>query len=593
MRQKEEKIREKEEKIREKEEKIREKEENIREKEETTRQTLAAIPSIFRTLHVTVLLPGSLCGCLRKAFDECQAAKAEVDEQEASADLPSEASAGLATCMKRLEGCLNGTDCLNSNGACSWTKRQWTLQEFLYSKSCSVLFANQEVMECLNWDTPTLLQGVVPEQLNDYTRLWYEDLVKRRSLGGDFWRFLLQENMYSSVSLYLLVTSKVRDNAYLRQASLLLGDRQLWDVTDEQDLLPFMTSLSTIANEPRTATQAADYILSTFPAVDGYVVPRKCSDLSRIELLEDALAQLLELKKWFIPNLSPMGLSGSIGPSAQWSPDISRAATEIRDSTDIYGSFLFSTPFKVRSLARLPLRLQSTRTIMSLGQNAQDFDTWVGGLNISKAIAHFTEMLVRHARRWFPFAERLQDRFGMSTANGTEKLYSSSESERVTGLIWLVSWISMDLVKGEFKEILNIVRKKTDFVSPSISIRVLEKAIHVLICEFLHLDATRCRENGVRAIFSWWHGVVQPGGDEEGMPSQSCVGLVNGQSFDQARSCGAELLTIGHHWAPEKPLYEAVRVPGTFPPEYRIIGAWVPLKEGLKVAEVLATMVHE
>ncbi|KIW58153.1 hypothetical protein PV05_02700 [Exophiala xenobiotica] len=34
--------------------------------EEKIRQTLASIPSIFRTLHVTVLLPGSLCGCLRK-----------------------------------------------------------------------------------------------------------------------------------------------------------------------------------------------------------------------------------------------------------------------------------------------------------------------------------------------------------------------------------------------------------------------------------------------------------------------------------------------------------------------------------------------
>jgi hypothetical protein len=67
-----------------KEEKTRGKEEKIRGKEEKIRQTLAAIPSIFGTLHVTVLLPGSLCGCLRKAFDEYQAAKVEVDEQEAS-----------------------------------------------------------------------------------------------------------------------------------------------------------------------------------------------------------------------------------------------------------------------------------------------------------------------------------------------------------------------------------------------------------------------------------------------------------------------------------------------------------------------------
>jgi hypothetical protein len=147
--------------------------------------------------------------------------------------------------------------------------------------------------------------------------------------------------------------------------------------------------------------------------------------------------------------------------------------------------------------------------------------------------------------------------------------------------------------KEDDEEISNRRLERNYLAGPNVSTRALEKAIHGLICEFLHLDATRCRQHGVRAIFSLWHGVVQQGGQEEGISSQSCVGLVNGQSFDQARSCGAELLTIGLYASPKTPCYEAVKVSGTSPPEYRIIGVWVPLDYDLKVAEVGAIMVHE
>jgi hypothetical protein len=328
----------------------------------------------------------------------------------------------------------------------------WTSQEFVYSKSCSFLFANQEVMECCKIENSNY-PVVKPEQLNDYSRRLYEDLVKRHSLPRNVVHFLRRENTATSKGLmYMLAAVMMTPTDGLQQAeqaSLLLGDRQVWDITGRghwwrlsRDFLPpFITTLEAIKNESRIATQAADYILSVFPAMDGYVVPGNFNDLSPAQLLENALAQLFKLHNLFIPNLSPVGLSGStsICRSAQWSPDISRAATEIRDSTDIYGSFLWLDMIHVRSPARLPLRLPSIRTINSLGQNAQDFDTWVGGLDIWKAIAHFAEMLIRWSSKWLICAERLQQHFSMSFADGSAKLYSSSESELVTGLMWLVS----------------------------------------------------------------------------------------------------------------------------------------------------------
>ncbi|KAK5279530.1 hypothetical protein LTR40_007664 [Exophiala xenobiotica] len=557
------------------------KEEKTREKEEKIRQTLAAIPSIFRTLHVTVLLPGSLCGCLRKAFDECQAAKAEVDEQEASADLPSEASARLDTCMERLERTLWGGRCLNSNGACSWTKRLWTLQEFLYSKSCSLLFANQEVMECCEFEDSS--SRVKPKQLNDYSRRLYEDLVNRRSRSREEGMgFLQQEHVSNWYSQHLMIRIKATDDSGLLLASLLLGDRQQWDVTDEQHPGPFIETLLSIAIEPRTATQAVDYILSFFPALDGYIVPANYNDLSPTELLEDALAQFFKLKKLFIPSLSPKGLSGSVHPSALLSPDI--AATEIRDSTDIYGPLRCFGLVYVRSPARLPLRLPSVPTTTSLGQNAHNFDTWIE---------------VRDWRDSSKIFLRFHKRFGVSWEEAVAKLESSSKSERVVGLMRILSEIPSDDRHKTRENIISTLNRMLPRLRDiHISAREVEKAIHALICEFLHLDATRCRQSGVRAIFSRWHGhrgVVQPGGEEQStsMSSEPCVGLVNGQSFDHARSSGAELLTIGHYRTPETPIYEAVKVPGTSSPEYRIIGVWVPLDREIRVAEVGAIMVDE
>ncbi|KAK5453397.1 hypothetical protein LTS15_006582 [Exophiala xenobiotica] len=278
------------------------KEEKTREKEEKIRQTLDAIPSIFSTLPVTVLLPGSLCGCLRIAFNGYQAAKREADEQQASADQPSEASARLDRCMERLERALYGTECLNSNGASG----------------------RQE-----------------PEHLNDYSQRLYEERAKSLGLsprqGVDI---LLDENAFAIAGLVSTMSNEVPLPATLPQslddltstnmmgdavdfpamlkvASMLLGETQMGDGAARKARGPnpsLLLSLSILADCPRTATKAEDYILSIFPAMEGYSIPENFKHLSPTELLKNTLAQLHNLENWFTPSYSPAGLCGNISP---------------------------------------------------------------------------------------------------------------------------------------------------------------------------------------------------------------------------------------------------------------------------------------
>lgn len=358
--------------------------------------------------------------------------------------------------MERLNECLAGSDCLNSSGACSWTKRLWTLQEFVYSTSCSFLFANQEVVECCKLEDINNSPSGKLRQLNDYSCRLYEDCVEYPRLSTEEVQlFLARENLstytrlrFNVMCVQTTTVQDLQDNSD-RLASLLLGDVQVWDVASyaPDSAVPLLKTLLTIREESRTATQAADYILSVFSSPGGIHSTQNSNHLTPTELLEDALAQLHNLSDFFVPSYSPAGLSGSIFCSAQWSPGISRAATEVKDSTDIFSSFRRGECVIVRSPARLPLRLQSTHNTTSLGRNAQNFGSWIREMNVNKTITYFTVMVVRQLEPYLRRGIRLEWRFEMSVDDGIAKLNSSSESDRVAALLRLMSWVSSDPVQ--------------------------------------------------------------------------------------------------------------------------------------------------
>lgn len=110
--------------------------------EENGRHALATIPHIYRTLEVVVILPGPICGCLRKVYDEHLVAKSAPAQDAYSAGKRDGAA------DKSLFLAILGQCCLNSTGNCSWLRRLWTLQEFRYARTISVLYADQDVAPC-------------------------------------------------------------------------------------------------------------------------------------------------------------------------------------------------------------------------------------------------------------------------------------------------------------------------------------------------------------------------------------------------------------------------------------------------------------
>lgn len=118
--------------------------------EDEIRKTLEKIPTIYRTLPVIALLPGSLCKCLTTAYPGYQHAiqtpRVGYPNSTSAEGLTPEASRAFLTSPIALA--VQGRWCVNSNGSCSWTSRVWPSQELRYAQSIRVIWADTEVAEC-------------------------------------------------------------------------------------------------------------------------------------------------------------------------------------------------------------------------------------------------------------------------------------------------------------------------------------------------------------------------------------------------------------------------------------------------------------
>jgi len=115
----------------------------IPQKDDKIRETLAAIPTIFKTLHVITLFPGPICSCLRTAYDKYQLTLKSAN----AADEPAQ-DGTLALALKELEAAVKGISCINSNGACSWVKRVWPSQELRHCSSIQLVWASSQLITC-------------------------------------------------------------------------------------------------------------------------------------------------------------------------------------------------------------------------------------------------------------------------------------------------------------------------------------------------------------------------------------------------------------------------------------------------------------
>lgn len=112
----------------------------VPQKDDQIRETLAAIPTIYKTLDVVILLPSAPCKCFYQAADlvakvwECMnILTSEAERHGEELRIHKIVSEGIVQ-----------RDCLNILPWNSWLQRLWTRQELMYSSKVLVSYASKK-----------------------------------------------------------------------------------------------------------------------------------------------------------------------------------------------------------------------------------------------------------------------------------------------------------------------------------------------------------------------------------------------------------------------------------------------------------------
>ena len=313
--------------------------------DEKIRKVLAAIPTLYKGLNVFVILPGPICGCLRRAHDVHEVAKvahiASKQNNVVSLD------GACAATLKELEAALQGIRCYNSNGSCSWMSRIWPLQEFRYAKSVSVRYSNLEVAPCCaakDMITPSGELLLVPylNLVAERLATQKEDLASSttsiKRINADFW--------YAMQLMFLDIMGRETTDAGTteRIASLLLGRKWITVRSDGQGLLAkdeVLNTMSLISLGDRRilATDKRDYVLAIWSDWSEYQIPLDFKSLSVEALLANALRQFHRRTKVVVPTTFPRGLMGGISETWFWASADYGSEREFESAADLYGQF--------------------------------------------------------------------------------------------------------------------------------------------------------------------------------------------------------------------------------------------------------------
>lgn len=234
-------------------------------------KTLASIPDISRKLDVIALFADGICQCWT-AWDD-----------------PTTRSFNKTT--KRFE---HYSLCPGNSAFGHWFDRVWTRQEFQYARnigvewtsqprSCDIKVYHRNLSETLETDS-LVYARTHPEQMlfKNFSR--YTDCV-RKALGAlPMW---LGISGKSYVGKLFLVK-------FLNGQSLSRGHLQIY--AGEHPMEQHTHLLSELSSAPRRATQPHDIVLAIWPDLSGYCIPIHFKSMTPMELLSDALQQMIDLQ---------------------------------------------------------------------------------------------------------------------------------------------------------------------------------------------------------------------------------------------------------------------------------------------------------
>lgn len=151
----------------------------IPQQEDKILKTLADIPSIFHTLDVVILFPGSLCGCVPKFVEK-------LSRTSRHSWLSTELEQDAKCLMRPQNPCL-------SSWASSWSRRMWTHQEFMHSQRIRCVWTSKTENPCVSLHD----SDINVENLPPFQRKMFETLIENGRGRDDALRGL---QIYSEVT---------------------------------------------------------------------------------------------------------------------------------------------------------------------------------------------------------------------------------------------------------------------------------------------------------------------------------------------------------------------------------------------------------
>ncbi|KAJ9602133.1 hypothetical protein H2200_013253 [Cladophialophora chaetospira] len=524
----------------------------VPQKDEQIRRTLSVIPTIFRTLPVIALLPGSICKCLRVAYEDYRRAP-DTDSS------------------FRLNKAVLGAECINSNGSCGWTSRIWPLQELRYSRSVQALWADEEPAEChgIGADTDAFEDSKAPGLARSVYRKvgnvnQSQVNIAVRAIRTKNRRFLL--DLLGSVTLAARspLFPKPYSDVPCWMAEFLLGTRMPLDQA-EQSLLKFdaynaltlRNACASLANTSRQATDPRDFVLSVWISWPFYNIPINFRQMSAWEMFADAIEQFQaegssQSRQRVILTRCPGGLlrEYSLG-SATWDITKRLHCENINGSHNLYSLFdWLSFPFATTK--GIPVKLIGERS-PSRASDIESFERWAEGLDLPSIAQNFS---------------RCVDEWDISHLMGS--ISETSLSYFAPRLAELVDEGGVLLLIWD-----KLCRSRNRTGSGDIILR--------FVCEALQLDFEVCKRNDVGLMFARRSVALKSGLESTSAKSCeiTCVGVVNWQKLRSAKEQERQVISVAlpRAGAPDNkgPFYEVAHVAGDSP-QYTVIGVWLTLR---------------
>lgn len=354
--------------------------------------TLASIPTIYRTLDVVALMPGSVCAC----YDEIVKKRALYSATELT-------TRGQVRQQWMTDIYSLSSQCVSAFGIHSYFDRVWTRQELMYSRRFKVAWTNNQISACVKSVKDAPLLGT-------FAQLSFQQIVAEgRPPEGAMQLLRTEAAFFFSKGL-----TAVAEYANLEDATGYNGPEALaiWvDVVGgqmiesrvphpeacsvQENLTRFLYQMGRLGLSSRKATQPRDYVLSVWVDCPGYRVPENLSSRDPAELLQDALTQMMDNHQVTIASTAPGSLFGNSAAGPLWSTAESFQGGVVKNAGHIYGSLVSPfTPVPVDKARQLPLQLLPGFSL-PVSSRAVDYEQAVRGRPIV-AIFELLKTVVGH-----------------------------------------------------------------------------------------------------------------------------------------------------------------------------------------------------